>query len=213
MPAPRRRSVRPAANPYSVHPSLEMVRKAVADLRPKTGRTLDEWLAFINAEGPPGEAARREWLKSRHGLGTRYAWWLSGWSLGKGTEDLDPGAYLAAAVRYVDAMLAGKRAALRPIYDRLLALGLSMGRDVRACPCQTIVPLYRRHVFAQIKPATNSRIDLGLALGAMKTPARLLPTGGLEKKDRITHRIPISSLDQVDEEVNTWLRRAYDRDA
>jgi len=28
----------------------------------------------------------------------------------------------------------------------------------------TIVPLYREHVFAQIKATTNSRIDLGLAL-------------------------------------------------
>ncbi|PYT97443.1 MAG: hypothetical protein DMG38_19690 [Acidobacteria bacterium] len=28
----------------------------------------------------------------------------------------------------------------------------------------TIVPLYREHVFAQIKPTTNSRVDFGLAL-------------------------------------------------
>ncbi len=58
----------------------------------------------------------------------------------------------------------GRKIKLRPIYDELLKLGKSLGDDVKACPCKTIVPLYREHVFAQIKPTTNSRIDLGLAL-------------------------------------------------
>ncbi len=69
------------------------------------------------------------------------------------------------------------------------------------------------HVFAQIKPTTRTRIDLGLSLGDMKTPARLINTGGFEKKDRITRRIPISSLDEIDDEVKRWLKIAYDLDA
>jgi hypothetical protein len=44
-------------------------------------------------------------------------------------------------------------------------------------------------------------------------PARLIDTGGLQKKDRITHRIPISSLDEIDAEVMGWLKVAYDLDA
>ena len=84
---------------------------------------------------------------------------------------------------------------------------------MKACPCKTIVPLYRNHVFAQIKPTTNTRIDLGLSLGNRKTPKRLIDTGGYKKKDRITHRIPISALDEVDAEVKRWLQTAYDLDA
>ena len=66
-----------------------------------------------------------------------------------------------------------------------------MGADVKACPCKTMVPLYREHVFAQIKPTTNTRIDLGFALAHYKgkLPKRIVDTGGLAKKDRITHRI------------------------
>ena len=71
----------------------------------------------------------------------------------------------------------------------------------------------RHHVFAQIKPTTQTRIDLGLALGNMKTPKRLINTGGLEKKDRITHRIPIAALAEIDDEVSRWLKVAYDLDA
>ena len=110
-------------------------------------------------------------------------------------------------------MFSGKKAVLRAIYEELLAAGKSLGDDVRACPCETIVPLYRTHVFAQIKPTTNTRVDLGLALGDTPAGGRLIDTGGLAKKDRITRRVPISAPDEIDDEVLGWLRVAYDRDA
>jgi hypothetical protein len=69
------------------------------------------------------------------------------------------------------------------------------------------------HVFAQIKPTTRTRIDLGLALGDTPATGRLIDTGGFEKKDRITHRIPITSPAEIDDEVKRWLKTAYDRDA
>jgi hypothetical protein len=109
-------------------------------------------------------------------------------------------------------MYSGARAGLRPIHDALLKLGLKIGKDVKACPCQTIVPLYRNHVFAQIKPATNKRVDIGFALGDMKPEGRLIDTGGFAKKDRITHRIPLESVKDIDDEVKQWLKVAYDRD-
>jgi len=110
-------------------------------------------------------------------------------------------------------MFSGSKSALRPIYDALLKLGLKVGKDAKACPCQTIVPLYRKHVFAQIKPTTRTRIDLGFALGDMKAKGRLIHTGGFAKKDRITHRIPIESVQDIDDEVQHWLKAAYNRDA
>ena len=42
---------------------------------------------------------------------------------------------------------------------------------------------------------------------------RLIDTGGFAKKDRITHRIEITSLKDIDTEVKRWLKVAYDRDA
>ena len=198
---------------YGVHPGVLMTQKWIGELKQKTGRTLDEWMKFIKREGPPTAEARRAWLKEQHQLGTNYASWLAERSAGKGEETEDPDAYLKAAEKYVEEMYAGKKEHLRPLYDALLKLGLSMGKDTKACPCQTIVPLYRNHVFAQIKPTTQTRIDFGLALGdTKKTPKRLIDTGGFAKKDRITHRFEITSLKDIDEEVKEWLRIAYDRD-
>jgi len=198
---------------YGVHPGVAMVEKWIADLKTKTGRSLDEWLKFIKKSGPKTEQERREWLKKEHGLGTNSASWLAERAEGKGGEDGDPEAYLRAAEGYVEKMFAGPKTSLRPIYDALLKLGLSAGKDVKACPCQTIVPLYRKHVFAQIKPTTQTRIDFGFALKDLKATGRLIDTGGFAKKDRITHRIAITSVADIDDEVKRWLRHAYELDA
>lgn len=198
---------------YGVHPGVLMTQKWIAELKQKTGRTLDEWLRLIKKEGPPTEQARRDWLKTKYGLGTNSVWWMAERSVGKGEELGDADSYLKAAEKNVEEMFAGKKEHLRPIYNALLKLGLGVGKDVKACPCQTIVPIYRNHVIAQIKPTTQTRIDFGLALGDTKAPTRLVDTGGYAKKDRITHRFEITSLKDIDGEVKRWLRVAYDRDA
>jgi hypothetical protein len=200
---------------YSLHPSYAMEASYLANLQQRTGKTLEEWIRLVKKTGPPTEQERRQWLQTEHHLTTNYAWWIAERAEGKGgAENYDPEAL-------VDAMFAGAKAGLRPIYEQLLKLGLKLGRDVRACPCQTIVPLYRRHVFAELKPATrkrdgsllSTRIDLGLALKDLPASGRLISTGGLAKKDRITHRIPVTTLAEIDDQVRYWLKAAYDLDA
>ena len=137
----------------------------------KTGRSLDEWLELTRKSGPRTEKERREWLKKEHKFGTNAAAWIAGRLEGKNTEEDSPEAYLKTAAEWVEAQYAGPRAALRPLYEQLLKLGFSIGKDVKACPCKTMVPFYRNHVFAQIKPSTNTRIDFGLALGNTKRPS------------------------------------------
>ncbi len=199
---------------YDAHPSLAMVQKWLAELKEKTGRSMEEWIALVKKEGPRDEKSRREWLKTKHKMGTNRASWIAERAEGKGWEEDTPEAYMKAAVRYVEEQYAGPKEKLRPIFDELLTLGKSLGDDVKACPCKTIVPFYREHVFAQIKPTTNSRIDLGFALTHYKgkLPKRLIDTGGLAKKDRITRRIEITAVEQIDGEVKKWLKTAYDLD-
>ena len=198
---------------YSVHPGVAMVQKWVAELKQKTGRTLDEWSAHIRKDGPKDLAARRDWLKSKYKIGTNTAGWLAERADGQPTWDETPEAYLAIAPTYVDEMFAGGKAHLRPLADALLRLAREVAPDVRFCPCKTIIPFYREHVIAEIKPATRTRIDFGLALGPDYpfTP-RLKDTGGLAKKDRITHKIEIARPEDIDVEVEGWLKAAYERD-
>jgi hypothetical protein len=198
---------------YSVHPGVLMAQGIVAKLKEKTGRSIEEWIALVKKSGPKDEGERIAWLKSEHGLGTNYAGWINDRSLDRGLEASDPDAYLAAASQFVEDMFAGPKAELRPIYDALLELAFSLGKDIRVSPAKTIVPVYRNHVIAQIKPTTRTRIDFGLALGETKPTARLRVTGGLAKGDRITHSIGLTSPGEVDAEVRKWLTRAYTLDA
>jgi hypothetical protein len=200
-----------ASSTYDVHPNLGMYQSSLAGLKQKTGRTMEEWIKLLQKSGPATEKERRTWLKAEHGLGMNYAGWIAEHSVGKG-DDGNPETYLKQAEQFVESMFSGPKESLRPIYNELLALGRSMGRDVKVCPGKTIVPLYRKHVFAQIKPTTRTRIDLGLALKDTKVPKRLIDTGGLAKKDRITHRIEITALKDIDAEVKKWLEIAYEMD-
>jgi hypothetical protein len=197
---------------YSVHPSVAFMVNWKESLKEKTGRSLGAWLTLVKASGPAGEKERTEWLKREHGLGTNSALRIAQRASGKDADMDSPEAYLKAAERYVNAMFRGPNSPMRPIYDELLRLALSLGGDVKVCPCKTAVPLYRDHVFAEIKPATRTRVDLGFALGARKREGKLIDTGGFAKKDRITHRIGIESLERIDDEVRRWLKLAYDED-
>jgi len=212
--APRSRVNSAGRLVYSVHPGVAMVQKWVVELPAKTGRSLEQWFKHIKIAGPATERECRDWLKNTYDLGTNTAWWLAEKAFG-GAQSLaedTPEGYLARAPEYVEEMYAGSKSALRPIYEELVRLARLLGEDLRICPCKTMVPLYRRHVFAQIRPASQRRIDLGLALGEEPFTARLRDTGGRMKKDRITHCVALTSLSDIDLQVKRWLKQAYERD-
>jgi hypothetical protein len=187
-----------------------MEESSMANLKERTGRTLDEWVRIVKKSGPPSEKDRIAWLKSEHGITTNYAGWIAKRVDGGGSAaSYDPDAM-------VEEMFAGKKAGLRPIYDRMLELAFALGQDVRVSPCKTIVPFYRKHVFAQVKPTTAIRIDVGFAFKDRKPEgklvSKLISTGGYEKGDRITHRVPVASVQEIDKEVRKWLKQAYEMD-
>ena len=199
---------------YAVHPAIAYARSVLDNLPSRTGRSIDEWVQLVQKDGPEGEKEGREWLKKEYKLGGTTASMIVQQAAGKGAENTDPDAYLRAAAGYVEAIYSGAKAALRPIHDALIKSGRCLGEDVRICPCKTIVPFYRKHVFAEIKPSTRTRIDLGLALKGLDQPIpeRLIDTGGLARGDRITHRIALTSSAEIDQEVQDWLKIAYDLD-
>ncbi len=191
---------------YVEHPAIAHQRAITANLPRNTGRSLDEWLAIVAANGPFERKALAAWLKKEHGLGGTTASVIADRAEGGSDGDgADPEAQ-------VDALFSGARAGLRPVADRLLAAAAALGEDVTATPCATMLPIRRAHVIAQLKPTTRTRLDLGLALGDEPLVGRLEDTGGLARKDRITRRIGLRTVAEVDDEVLGWLRRAYELD-
>lgn len=197
-----------------VHPSVKHGRSILANVRQKTQLSLAEWKDVVFHEGLTEVAATRDWLKSEFEVGRVTAEVIAKYVLDENPNEFDEGQYLADAPKLVEAQYYGKRACLRPILDVLTEYADGLGDDVGASPCKTFVPLYRNHVFAQIKPAGLKRIDLGLALGKHEgeLPDLLIDTGGKAKGDRITHRIALTTVEDVTNDAKLWLTRAYDLD-
>lgn len=188
---------------YGIHPAVSHLRAIAANLPTKTGRPLADWVQLVEAQAPPDTKGRMAWLKAEHGLGRDTAMAIV--EFAEGRDAYEPQAY-------VDAMFAGPKAPLLPLYERLVQLGAALGPDVMVVPCSTYIPLMRKRQFMVVKPTTRTRLDLGLALPDTPHEGRLEPAKNLGS-DRITHRIGISSMADIDADVERWLRAAYEADA
>lgn len=174
------------------------------NLPEKTGRTFEEWVAIARESGLKTRKERIAWLKSEHKLGSVTAMFIASESEGKSIVDeySDEGALL-------DAMYAGDKAALRPLYDELAKAAKKLGKDARLTVCKTYVGMSRARQFAMIRPSTKTRVDLGLVLTGVKPAGRLVKAGSIGN-DRMTHRLEVTSKKDIDAEVLAWLRKAYD---
>ena len=202
----------PTAARYDVHPGVAMMKKWADELPAKTGRDLDRWAKLVATCGIDARKDRIAWLKNHHGLGTNTAWHIVLYAEDRLTWDGDPAVYLAQAVKYVDGMFAGPKATLRPIFEALVAAARKLGKDVKVCPCKTIVPFYRKRVFAEVKPATRTRVELSFALAGEPVGGLLKPNPRADEKDRLKHQIHLATPADATAEVLGWLKTAYDRD-
>jgi predicted transport protein len=108
----------------------------------------------------------------------------------------------------IDAQYRGGKVALRPIYERIYAIVTDFGDDVEIGVRNTYVAFSRGRQFALVRPASR-QVDVGLKL-------RDVPPGGrLESAQNVgsgsmSHKVTLSSLDEIDGELVGWLRQAYD---
>lgn len=196
---------------YDVHPGVAMIQKWEAQLPAKTGRALDEWATLVRKQkfASPREASA--WLKADYGLPTMTAYSIAEYAVGKLPWEGDPKLYLQNAIDYVCDMFAGPKEWQRPIFDEVVRFARTLGKDVRVCPCKTIVPLYREKVFAELKPATNKRLELALVLGEEPLRGRIVRNPRAKADDRRQHLIALTPDAGFDAECRTWLKAAYER--
>ncbi len=175
----------------------------IATLPEKTGRNLAQWLAFVRKNGPHDLGAVDDWLRRELGLGGGHAGVIASELAG------GPAYARMSPKELLEAQYPAKKAALRPICNRLLAAARRLGKDVRVEPCVTYVSLIRGRQFAVVRSATATRVDLGLALKGVKAQGRLLARPPQGAAERITHRIELTAPGEVDAVVGRWLRKAY----
>jgi hypothetical protein len=178
----------------------EMTESMIQNLREKTGKSLEQWISLTRASRLAKHGEIVSWLKSEHGLTHGYANLVA-------LRTLQGGAELASGEDLVAAQYAGAKAALRPIYDALIAAAAKLGRDVEISPKKTYVSLRRSKQFALIQPSTATRLDVGINLKGTPAGKRLEASGSFNAM--VSHRVRLATKNDVDQELIGWLRSAY----
>lgn len=179
----------------------EMREWEIGLLERATGEGLETWNARVLESGIQTEAELRDWLTEQGVVGyPRMLLVMERFGY--------PDFLLATSDELVDGQYAD-RPELRPICDRLLESAAGLG-EVTIQTRKTYIALVGpRRTFAQIVATTKTRIDLGLRLDGEQPHGRLLDARNLGNRS-CSVRVPLTDIDQVDDEVITLLQRAYD---
>jgi predicted transport protein len=183
--------------------SPEEMMSAVTDsMKERTGRDVAEWVAVVQGSGvdPLDQKAVRAYLKDEHGLKQNTQWAVAfaaaeaaGWRM-------------PTVAEFVEQQYAGPKAALRPIYDRLAAAALGLGGDVSAEGRGGYIPFVRNRQFAAVAVPSRQRVELGLRFADPPPSARLVPASA---PGQATHKLSLTTPDEVDTEVLALLEAAY----
>ncbi|NJO35346.1 MAG: DUF4287 domain-containing protein [Rhodospirillales bacterium] len=172
------------------------VQTQLANIEKKTGKTLAQLHAAIAKSGKTKHGEIRTWLMDEFGLGHGDANTLVHSVQAKPTPSGD-----VLAEIYTD-----KKAHLRPIHDKVMDAIKGWG-NFEVAPKKGYVSLRRKKQFAMLGPKTNDRIELGLNLKddiASKKIVAQKPGGMCQ------FIAPLTSPADVDKEITTALKKAFD---
>ena len=172
-----------------------------ANLKEKSGRTVEEWVKMLAGSKGKKHSEIVGLLKSDHGMTHGYAN-LVAHRLRESSADHSDGDDLVAA------QYAGKKEALRPVYDSLVRQIEGFGDDVELAPKKAYVSVRRKKQFALLQPSTATRLDVGIKLKG-ETPTKRLEASG-SFNSMVSHRVRVESESDIDAELTGWLRKAYD---
>ena len=164
----------------------------------KTGKSLDEWKSVLKAKAFTKHSEAVNFLKKEHQVTHGFANTIVTLSKEENQDSTD----------LVQSQYHGKEGLL-PIYDKLLKVLKAFGEDVIVTPKKTSVSIIRKKQFALIKPATKTRIDLGLKLKDKPITDRLGSSGPFGTM--CTHRVQLTETDQIDSQLIAWLQEAYEK--
>jgi hypothetical protein len=171
------------------------------NIEAKTGQDLDTLRQAVAGSGRTKHGEVRTWLMETYGLGYGDANTLAHAAGGKGTAPATE-----AGADPLDGIYTGKRAHLRSIHDAVMAAIQPWG-DFEVAPKKAYVALRRKKQFAMLGPKTNDRVELGINLKDDVGSERIVAQkpGGM-----CQYAVALSTPDDVDAEILSVLRRAYD---
>jgi len=165
------------------------------------GKPLAYWIDLIHQEKLEKHKAMIDFLKTNHGFTYGYANFVAHKAKKSDAASQDDAQLIADQYKNKEALI--------PLYDKLIKHIQAFGTDITLTPKKAAVSLIRKRQFALIKPATKTRIDLGLKIKDQAVQGKLEASGPFGTM--CTHRIQLSQLSDIDTEVLQWLKMAYEK--
>lgn len=179
----------------------------IHNIEEQYGKSLSEWIALIKESGTTKHTDMVTMLKSQYGMSHS-----SAHRVALKAREADGASMVQAAKASgrdpVEDMYSSKKANLKPLHDALMTAITSFGNDIELAPKKGYVSLRRKKQFAMIQPASVTRIDIGLILKGVPPTERLESASNFNAL--FTHRVRVNSVNDVDEQLISWLKQAYD---
>ena len=166
----------------------------------KTGQSLDHWIKVVKDAGMQKHGEILKFLKAHHNFTHGYANFVSLKARASDAASQAPQDLVASQYE--------KKSHMKPWYEKLMQIAQNLGPDVEVVPKKSSVSLRRKRQFALIQPSTRTRMDLGLKYNDRQTAGRLESSGPFGAM--CTHRVQIKQLEDIDDQVEDWLKAAYE---
>lgn len=168
------------------------------NLHKNTGKSLDQWIALVKTKSFEKHGLIMKFLKEEEGLTHGFANLIALKSLATDAGSVEDKNEL------IENQYKGKEH-FRPIYDHLILEISKFGNDIEIAPKNANVSLRRKKQFALLHPVTKTRFEIGINLKGQEPMGKLLPSGNA----MCTHKINLTDLKDMDNEVMDWLKMAY----
>jgi hypothetical protein len=177
------------------------IAKMEANIAEKTGKTVPQWVGIVKKSGLQKHGEIVKFLKADHGFTHGYANLVAHQALQSSAAHADDSDLVAA-------QYAGPKAGLKPIYDKIVKAAKGFGAGLEIAPKKTYVSLRHKKQFALVQPSTKTRVDLGINLKGKEPVGRLEASGSFNAM--VSHRVRLESPKEVDAEVVSWLKEAFE---
>jgi hypothetical protein len=177
----------------------------LSNIQKKTGKTMEELTALIQSSGLTKHGEVRSMLMDKLGLTYGDAHSLALYVLKSDAQLVAKEKGLTTS-QVLNEIYNGPKAGLRPIHDKLMSALQQFGL-FEIVPKKGYVSLRRKRQFAMLGPGSNSRVDLGINIKSLEDDDRLIsqPAGSI-----CNYKVKLTDVNQVDNTVVGWVRKAYE---